>query len=440
MGVKGILLCAAFVVTGYAQRDPMQLLIQIRHRVADRMSRIPRYLCTETVDRTTLGPDSFYSNGHATSCASLLSPAPKHKTKMQLISADRLRLDVAIIDNTETYSWVGEGRFQDQALSEMVRMGATSTGSFGSFLQAIFLSDSASFAYQGEAEWKGRHALEYSFTVPLWRSSYVVANQTVSRRTAFSGSLTADAETLDLLRVVIQADALAPELQMCALITTLDYAPIRMNDLDFLLPTESSTQLINVNGHESHNRTAFSSCHQFLGESKLIFDDPATTAKVSGAPKQVIEIPAGLTLSIALAQAIDPATEAAGDMVKGVLKQPVNVPASGLAIAKGTLLNGRICQLLVMYGEEPTVEFGIKWESLELDGAIRPLELSLQSAVPGTAKAESVHAGSQPRGSTSQSGERGIGYFLFSGVRKNYRIPAGFESEWVTLPALPISK
>jgi hypothetical protein len=440
MGVKGILLCSALVASGYAQRDPMQLLIQIRHKVADRMSRIPRYLCTETVDRTTLGPDAFYNNGDTISCASLLSAAPKHKTKMQLISADRLRLDVAIIDNIETYSWVGEGRFQDQSLSEMVKMGATSTGSFGSFLQAIFLSDSASFAYKGEAEWKGRHGLEYSFTVPLWRSSYVVANQTVSRRTAFSGSFTVDGETLDLLRVEIQADALAPELHMCALVTTLDYAPIRMNDLDFLLPSESSTQLINTNGRESRNRTAFSSCHQFLGESKLIFDDPAATTEVSGAPKHAIEIPAGLTLSIALAQGIDPAKEAAGDMVKGVLKQAINVPSSGLAIPRGTTLNGRICQLLVMYGEEPTVDFGVKWESLELDGAAHLLELAVRYAVPGTAKAGDVKVSPYARVRTSQPEENRIGYFFFSGVRKNYRIPAGFESEWVTLPAAPISK
>jgi len=131
MGAKGFLLLAAVAATGCAQQDPMQLLIQIRHKVADRMSHIPRYLCTETVDRTTLGPDIFDSRGKVESCASLVAAQQNHKSKLKLITADRLRLDVAIIDKNESYSWVGEDRFKDESLSELVRVGATSTGAFG---------------------------------------------------------------------------------------------------------------------------------------------------------------------------------------------------------------------------------------------------------------------------------------------------------------------
>jgi hypothetical protein len=39
---------------------------------------------------------------------------------------------------------------------------------------------------------------------------------------------------------------------------------------------------------------------------------------------------------------------------------------------------------------------------------------------------------------TPQPEENRIGYFSFPSVRKSYRIPAGFESVWVTLPAAPI--
>jgi hypothetical protein len=440
MGVKGFWLCAAMAATGYAQQDPMQLLIQIRHRVADRMNHIPRYLCTETVDRTTRAPDPFYSRGKVESCASLEAAQRNRKLKMKMLTADRLRLDVAIIDNNESYSWVGEARFQDQSLSELVRIGSTSTGAFGSFLNAIFMSEGASYEYKGESQRQGRRALEYAFAVPLWRTSYIVANQTVSRRTPYSGTFAVDAQTLDLLRLEIHADSLAPELKMCELTTTLDYTQVHMNNLDFLLPSEADSLVINVDGHESLNRTVFSGCHQFMGESKLIFDDSA--ARVSAAsqpPAQSIKIPAGLTLSIALAQVIDPAKDAAGDVVKGVLKKPLSLPASGLTIPKGTELSGRICELLMLYGEDATaVEFGIKWENMEFDGAQQPLELSVQSAVPGTAKADGVKASPYARVRTPQPEENRIGYFSFPSVRKSYRIPAGFESVWVTLPAAPI--
>jgi len=424
--------------SGYAQQDPMQLLVQIRHRVADRLSHIPRYLCTETVDRTTRAPDPFYSRGKVESCASLVAAQQNRKSKMKLLTADRLRLDVAIIDNNESYSWVGEDRFQDQSLSELVRVGSTSTGAFGSFLNAIFMSEGASYEYKGESQRQGRRALEYAFAVPLWRTSYVVANQAVSRRTPYSGTFAVDAQTLDLLRLEIHADSLAPELQMCELTTTLDYTQVRMNNLDFLLPSEADSLVINTNGHESLNRTIFSGCHQFMGESKLIFDASAAAASANSQPlTQSIKIPSGLTLSIAMAQVIDPAKDAAGDVVKGVLKKPLSLPASGVTIPKGTELSGRICELLTLRGEDiMDLEFGIRWESMEFGGAKQPLDLSVESAVPGTSKADSVSASSHARG--FPAAETHVGYFLFSGVRKNYRVPAGFESVWVTLPATPI--
>jgi len=227
---------------------------------------------------------------------------------------------------------------------------------------------------------------------------------------------------------------------MCELTTTLDYTHIRMNNVDFLLPSEAESLVINTNGHESLNRTIFSGCHQFMGESKLIFDDSAGGASaILPAPPQSLKMPPGLTLSIALAQVIDPAKDAAGDVVKGVLKKPISLPASGVTIPKGTELSGRICELLTLRGEDMMdLEFGIRWESMDFGGSKQPLDLAVESAVPGTSKADSVSASSHARG--FPSGETGVGYFLFSGVGKNYRIPASFESVWVTLPAAPISK
>ena len=75
-----------------------------------------------------------------------------------------------------------------------------------------------------------------------------------------------------------------------------------MNNLDFLLPSEATTVVINSNGYQSTNRTVFSSCHQFLGESKLVFDDAPAPAAV--AKPKPIEIPVGQTLVIATAQGL----------------------------------------------------------------------------------------------------------------------------------------
>ena len=110
------------------------------------------------------------------------------------------------------------------------------------------MSDGATYKFKGESQTQGRRALEYTFEVPLWRTSYSIANQSVSRLTPYSGVFAVDAQTLDLLRLEIRADSLDPELQMCALTTTLDYTRIRMYDFDFLLPSEADSLVVNTDG------------------------------------------------------------------------------------------------------------------------------------------------------------------------------------------------
>jgi len=254
-------------LTCSAQQDPMQLLIQIRHKVADSISHLPRYLCTETVDRKSLDPELSARGRKAGSCAEILAAAERPNAKMLLFSSDRLRLDVAIATDGEMYSWVGGGQFEDQSLGDLVKQGATSTGAFGSYLQAIFVAEAANFGFKGEGDWNGRHVLNYTFRVPVERSGYQVGNRAISRLIGYSGSFATDAATLDLLRLELHTDAMPAELEMCAAETTLDYTQVRMSNLDFLLPAEANMRIVNTDISESRNRTVFTGCHQFLGES-----------------------------------------------------------------------------------------------------------------------------------------------------------------------------
>jgi hypothetical protein len=134
-------------------------------------------------------------------------------------------------------------------------------------------------------------------------------------------------------------------------------------------------------------------------------------------------LPAGLIVSVALAQKIDPATGAAGDLVKGTLTKPISVPSLGLTIPPGTPLVGRITELLVQYDFETQVTLGLKWESIEFSGIKHDVEMALRSQVAGTAKVDDV----QIRGL-----EHGEGLFVLFDVPGKYQIPAGFESEWIT--------
>ena len=175
MRARVILLWVMFAGTSVAQTDPVELLRQIRHRVAEGVSRLPRYMCTETVDRSSFRPSEPVGKRARRSCPDVLDGGEKSPQKLRLFSSDRLRLDVAIADNSEMYSWVHEDSFGDRDLSDLVRQGAISTGEFSSFVRAIFETSAASFSFKGEAQWNGRKVFEFTFRVPLSRSGYTVA-------------------------------------------------------------------------------------------------------------------------------------------------------------------------------------------------------------------------------------------------------------------------
>jgi hypothetical protein len=104
---------------------------------------LPKYLCTETVDRSTFVPKAHVANS---SCSELASRRKKPNWKVHESQSDRLRLDVAVSGNEgEMYSLEGENRIHDRSLADMVGAGDTSTGAISAMLVAIFESDAASF-------------------------------------------------------------------------------------------------------------------------------------------------------------------------------------------------------------------------------------------------------------------------------------------------------
>ena len=416
-----------------AQADPAETLLNIRRKVARSISRLPNYLCTETVERRTLAPDLLGFAHNPRRCDQVIAVAAKSPGK--LVSIDRLRLDVAISSGMEMYSWVGEGHFDDRSLSEIVKQGATSTGAFSSFLAAIFASDSAEFTFKGKSQAEGRDILEYTFVVPLARSGYMVSNQNANHLTGYTGVFTADAKTLDLLRLEIHTDPLPPDLQVCQSSTIMDYTQVRISAADVLLPSAVDVRMLGTNGNESHNHTVFSGCHQFMGESKLIFDDQSTveTPASAAAKAKSIVLPPGLGVELALTQPIDPTTAAAGDLIYGRLTHPIKDADSGLIIPKGTKVNGRIFELLSYFNYVRDLELSLKWESIEVDGVTHPLRLAVKFAIPGSSKLPLLHGHWPDIRTMSAPEQQDVGLFYFPHVLKDYKIPVGFESDWTTL-------
>src|SRR5215831_9422528 len=168
-------------VRANAQDDPKEILLHTKQRVLDTVTRLPRYVCIQTVDRSRYepgNPELGTGSKRQRSCDDIIAEVRHTKFRRLLSSSDRLRLDVAVnLGSTgvesEMYSWAGENRFGDHDLFEFVHEGAVSTGSFSSILASIFGGDAARFSYTGDSTVAGRVLSEFGFNIPLERSKYM---------------------------------------------------------------------------------------------------------------------------------------------------------------------------------------------------------------------------------------------------------------------------
>jgi hypothetical protein len=424
MWLRLSLMCGLAAVA-YAQQNPMDLLRRVRAKVAESLERQPRYMCTETVER------SEYESGRryiASSCDQARRRAPVHQ-----VSSDRLRLDVAEGVNGEMYSWVGESRFNDRDLLDMVQEGAISNGAFSAFLSAVFRTEEASFTYNGDITEDGRKLSEFGFRVPYEKSHYRYGRGSRSVTTGYEGTFLVDPNMAALVRLVVRTDPLPLETAACFATTTLDYASARMRGIDFLLPADSALDVVHTDGGESRNRTVFSNCHEFLGESTISFGDTATasaSAANGGTARKPLSIPEGLRFRVALAQSIDTAAAAVGDPVKAKLASPIRDHSMAL-IPAGAAVAARIVRIRQFYGREPSVSLGIRIEAVETAGSFVPLTAGPDPGAPFAKPANGALQRRVQLGVLQGMEDRAVS-FAFQNVRLPYVVEGGIESNWIT--------
>src|SRR5262245_35714585 len=106
-----------------------------RYHVAQTLKGLPTYTCMQTIERMN-------------------RRAPAKRSEL----LDVLRLEVALVNGRELYKWPGEGTFEESELRNLVKSGATGTGQFAGYAQAIFASHAARFTHIGEEQRSG-HAV-----------------------------------------------------------------------------------------------------------------------------------------------------------------------------------------------------------------------------------------------------------------------------------------
>lgn len=420
-------LVALSIATGVQaqQDDPMSLLRRVQVRVANSLDRLPRYMCTETIDRGRYEPDV---RDRGTACVE----GPEHRT-IHLATSDRLRLDVGMASSGELYAWVGESRFDDRDLLDMVHEGAISTGSFAAFLTSIFRTEDASFTYDGETTEDGRAVSEFGFSVPYEKSHYVYGEGQHRAITGYEGTFLVDPKISDLVRLVVRTSRLPQETSACYATTTLDYDRVRLMGSDFLLPSASRLRILHTDGGESENRTVFSNCHEFLGESTISFSPPpdARVADARHGPvSQGLSISPELPFSVALTQGIDTSTAAGGDPIRAKLITPI-ANHSKVLVPTGAAVVARIVSIRQYYGSGGGITLDIKLETVDVAGA--PVRLA---ATPDNGPRFPKAKGGAPKRrvelGTLRDLEHRSAHFVFPNAQQPYLIGSGLESSWVT--------
>lgn len=298
-------------------------LSRIKRRMADNLRRQPDYTCLETIER---------------------SQRRKPTRKFEMV--DVLRLEVALVRGGEMFAWPGAKKFEDSDPRKFVPSGAIGNGYFAMHARSVFLSDAPVFTYVGPETLAGRATVRYDYRIPLLSSGYLLKMGERGAIVGYHGSFWASAATLDVLRLLVDADDIPVSLGIANADTEIDYERMKIGANDFLLPAASELILTDLAGSESRNRMRFTSCRQYKGESVLSFADlpPATPEPAAPDTQREIQLPPGLWIEAGLEQKIDSRTAAVGDPVRAVIHHDIKHDRRVL-IPKGAELVGRITRL-----------------------------------------------------------------------------------------------
>ena len=461
---RSLLVAATFLcLTGPldAQDDARALLQRVRQSVMKTVDGLPKYVCTQTIDRAHYEPDSSHfvpiNNQHRIrSCDSLAAEVNSPSWKRRLSTSDRLRVDVAVTHgrpggDSEMYSWAGADRFSDQDLFQMVHDGAVSTGSFSSMLASIFGGDATTFSYSGNSTTVGGRLLaEFGFRVPIDQSHYSYVFRTNQERRVtieYWGTIVADPSTSDLVRLVIGASQLPAESSSCEITQTLDYTRVMLNGGEFLLPAVAQITSLHTDGSQAENVIHYSACHEYRGDSAVQYhlNPEAGTAHPSEPSSSNLPLPSGLPFKLVITDRIDTTKAAAGDQIQAKLETPIR-DQNRIWVPEEAVVSARIVSIRHFYEpskvpgsedrvsrvERASLTMRVKLESVQFGGRSYPITARPDAAVNQVSRVRGKLGRRIEIGTADRLDQSDEAVFAFFDPNLSRIVTKGLESNWVT--------
>ena len=302
----GLLLAVAGAGPGQEKFDPKApldvatlRLARVRLAADQEFRRLPNCTCTMNVER---------------------SRRVGGRGRFELV--DNLRLEVALVDGKEAYSWPGAREFSDRELIDIVSGGAIGSGEFAGHARNVLLGGNVQLKYQGEEELAGRRVHRFDYEVPMAQSRYMMRVGQETEAVGYRGSFWAETGTFLLRRLLVEIFEVPLNIPLERGVIRIDYEKREVGGQVVLLPEASESEMETRGGLETRNRTTYTGCRLYTGESSLVFDEPE---EEEAAPAPVVAgvvdwvLPKDLKVTLRTEAAVRMETMAVGDTVEMVV-------------------------------------------------------------------------------------------------------------------------
>jgi len=345
----GLLLVA--LASGLAAQELAQetiLAARIREHLRGQFGHLPDYTCLENIARFHRQPD----------------------LRAKMLPLDVVRLEVLYSGTEEWYGWPGDRVLSEPNPVKFIASGMIGNGLFALFVNNIFLSNAATYTYQGVETVSGRDLVKYEFHVSRLVSRQRISLIHGSGTVGLKGFFWADPRSLDLMRLTVEADEIPPYLPLADMSARLDFAHTRIGDSDVLLAQDADLHMAELSGEANYDHFEFTHCSQFHAESKIHFDaaepSPAEAPGGGGAGQPEEKVPALLMVTVQLTTPIG-ASDAVGTPVEGRTSGDA-MRKGRIAIPDGSKVRGRIRRLEQSGEKGGSSIVGIEFTEIEIGG------------------------------------------------------------------------
>jgi hypothetical protein len=275
---------------------------------------------------------------------------------------DRLRLDVAVSEGNEIFSWHGGTKFSSAGVSEVVKSGPISSGSFVGYLRNILFTAGVTISLNKSASDEKTYVFDYS--VPLKSSAYQIHSRKGTFLVPYHGSFTVRAGSFELLSLFVDTSDIPKAAEVCNADTKIAYQSVEIGGKSLLIPKSFELHMLDANTIDTFSQSEYTQCREFRGESTVRFNFDDSQQGQSAAAVHDQPVPPGVRLHVRLITPIDDHKSFTGDPVQGVLLQPLVLEKLGTSVPKGAIVSGVLSRMELRY--QPTREYlvAIRWDRL----------------------------------------------------------------------------